>query len=103
VQERLVHMGLDVTLSEEAKDWLIDKGFNPDFGARPLRRALEQYVEDPLAEEVLRGAYQGKKALTILVREGHLYFDAVDVPEPSEPQKESEAESGSKTSARKKK
>ncbi len=46
----------DMTLDADkaAKDFLIDKGYNPDFGARPLRRAIEQYVEDPLSEAILR-------------------------------------------------
>ena len=83
VQERLKGMGLDVSLSDEARDLLIEKGYNPEFGARPLRRAIEQYVEDPLAEEMLRGAYEGKATLHIGVRDGHLYFEAV-IREPEE-------------------
>jgi len=81
VQERLRGLGLDVSLSDESRDYLIEKGYNPEFGARPLRRAIEQFVEDPLAEEMLRGAYEGKKTLHIGVRDGHLYFDIVEEPE----------------------
>jgi ATP-dependent Clp protease ATP-binding subunit ClpC len=84
VQERLRGMGLKVDLSEEAKEFLIEKGYNPEFGARPLRRAIEQFVEDPLAEEMLRGAYQGKKSLRITVKDGHLYFESVEAPEDLE-------------------
>ena len=39
---------------------MIDKGYNPDYGARPLRRAIENLIEDPLAEEILRGTFKGK-------------------------------------------
>jgi ATP-dependent Clp protease ATP-binding subunit ClpC len=78
VTTRLAQQGLQVDLAEEAKDWLIEKGYNPEFGARPLRRAIEQFVEDPLAEEMLRGAFQGKKAMKITVRDDHLYFEAME-------------------------
>ena len=54
-------------LTEEAKEYLIKKGSNLDYGARPLRRALEQRVEDPLAEELLRGTFEGKDTITIAV------------------------------------
>jgi ATP-dependent Clp protease ATP-binding subunit ClpC len=82
VQERLSGMGLEVSLSDEARDFLIEKGYNPEFGARPLRRSIEQFVEDPLAEEMLRGAYEGKKSLEIGLRDGHLYFEVVEDVEP---------------------
>jgi ATP-dependent Clp protease ATP-binding subunit ClpC len=84
VRERLhAEHGLALELTDEAKEFLIEKGYNPDFGARPLRRALEQYVEDPISEEILRGGYKGKNKITIsVITEGegaaaikHLYFD----------------------------
>jgi ATP-dependent Clp protease ATP-binding subunit ClpC len=45
---------LQLELSEDAKDLLVDKGWDPSMGARPLRRAIQRYIEDPLADEVLR-------------------------------------------------
>ena len=42
-------------LDENAKDYLVEKGYDPTFGARPMRRAVERFLEDPLAEEILRG------------------------------------------------
>jgi ATP-dependent Clp protease ATP-binding subunit ClpC len=84
VQERLKGMGIDVLLSAEAKDYLIEQGYNPEFGARPLRRAIERHIEDPIAEEMLRGAYEGKTRLEIGVRDGHLYFDATAIEETPE-------------------
>ncbi|MCL5028401.1 MAG: ATP-dependent Clp protease ATP-binding subunit [Bacteroidetes bacterium] len=47
-----------LTLDLSAKNFLADKGFDPKFGARPLRRAIQKYVEDPLAEEILRGTFK---------------------------------------------
>jgi len=55
VSERLAGRGLKLVLDQKAKDFLIDKGYNPDFGARPLRRAIGNYIEDPLSEMLLGG------------------------------------------------
>jgi ATP-dependent Clp protease ATP-binding subunit ClpC len=83
VTRRLTDHGLKIEISTEAKEFLIDKGTNNDFGARPLRRAIEQYVEDPLSEEILRGNFKGKDLIKITIKEQegaiekHLYFEAV--------------------------
>ncbi|HEX3358539.1 MAG TPA: ATP-dependent Clp protease ATP-binding subunit [Tepidisphaeraceae bacterium] len=81
VTKRLTDHGLKIELTDEAKEFLIDKGTNTDFGARPLRRAIEQHVEDPLSEEILRGNFKGKDLIKISVRqeegaEKHLYFES---------------------------
>ena len=75
VRERLESQGLQLVLTDEAKEFLIEKGYNPDFGARPLRRAIENLIEDHISEELLRGAYKGKNRITISVKDGHLYFE----------------------------
>jgi ATP-dependent Clp protease ATP-binding subunit ClpC len=49
---------MDLILDETAKEFLVNKGFDEKFGARPLRRAIQKYVEDPLAEEILRGSFK---------------------------------------------
>ncbi|MBN1908815.1 MAG: ATP-dependent Clp protease ATP-binding subunit, partial [Pirellulales bacterium] len=65
VRERLAERGLTLVMTDEAKKFLIKKGSNLDFGARPLRRALENNVEDPLSEELLKGEFQGKDTITV--------------------------------------
>jgi ATP-dependent Clp protease ATP-binding subunit ClpC len=82
VTKRLVEHGLKIDITPEAKEFLIDKGTNADFGARPLRRAIEQHVEDPLSEEILRGNFKGKDLIKITVKteedkSKHLYFEAL--------------------------
>ncbi|HYO08943.1 MAG TPA: ATP-dependent Clp protease ATP-binding subunit [Tepidisphaeraceae bacterium] len=85
VTRRLIDHGLKIEISAEAKEFLIEKGTNADFGARPLRRAIEQNVEDPLSEEILRGNFKGKDLIRITVaktnspdeKEKHLYFEAL--------------------------
>jgi len=51
--ERAEELGLELEFDEDAKEFLTDKGFDPKYGARPLRRALQKYVEDPMAEDIL--------------------------------------------------
>jgi ATP-dependent Clp protease ATP-binding subunit ClpC len=65
VRERLQDRGFELELTDESKDFLIEKGANLDYGARPLRRALEQRIEDPLAEEILRGAFEGVNTIVV--------------------------------------
>ncbi|MGI9441548.1 MAG: ATP-dependent Clp protease ATP-binding subunit [Rubripirellula sp.] len=65
VRERLLDRGLSIELTDDAKEFLVTKGSNLDYGARPLRRALEQRIEDPLSEELLRGAFEGKDTIVV--------------------------------------
>jgi ATP-dependent Clp protease ATP-binding subunit ClpC len=58
VLARLRHKNLHLSLDEKAKEFLVEKGYDPEFGARPMRRAVERFLEDPLAEEILKGALQ---------------------------------------------
>jgi len=53
--KRIIDLGYDVQLTKKAKDFLSDKGYDPAYGARPLNRAIQKYLEDPVAEEILKG------------------------------------------------
>ena len=55
VLERLRHKNIRLELDDKAKDFLVEKGYDPQYGARPMRRAVERFLEDPLAEEILKG------------------------------------------------
>jgi ATP-dependent Clp protease ATP-binding subunit ClpC len=55
VLDRIARRNVPVILDDKAREFLITKGFDPQYGARPMRRAVEKYLEDPLAEEILRG------------------------------------------------
>jgi len=68
VRNRLLEKGLTLELTDEAKEFIIKKGSNTDFGARPLRRAIESFIEDPLAEELLKGEFTGKTTVKIEVK-----------------------------------
>ncbi len=69
VRERLGERGLKLILSDEAKKLIIKRGSDTDFGARPLRRAIENSIEDPLSEELLKGEFVGKDTITVDVKE----------------------------------
>ncbi len=67
--DRLSEKGLELELTQEAKDFLIERGTDEKFGARPLRRAIEQYLEDALSEAMLRGQYKEKNRVVVSVKQ----------------------------------
>jgi ATP-dependent Clp protease ATP-binding subunit ClpC len=69
VFKRLKEKNLTLVMTDEAKELLIAKGTNTEYGARPLRRAIEHFLEDPLSEDLLRGAFVGKDTITVRVAE----------------------------------
>jgi ATP-dependent Clp protease ATP-binding subunit ClpC len=86
VAKRIAEQGLKTELTQAAKDFLIEKGYNPDFGARPLRRAIGNYIEDPLSEQLLSGALHGKNHILVDYAEGEdgLMFKASHKAEPED-------------------
>ena len=78
MSKRLHEQGIRLEISPEARDFLIEKGYNPDFGARPLRRAIEQSVEDQLSESILRGDFKGVDLVKIHRDGDKLRFDPIN-------------------------
>jgi len=91
VRKRLEDRGIHLFLTDDAKDKIIDEGTNLELGARPLRRAIERMIEDPLAEELLKGVFKERPNVALRVNEeGKTWFDTTeepptDVPAPVEP------------------
>jgi len=89
VTKRLAEKHLKLVVTEEAKVLIRERGTNKEFGARPLRRAIEHMIEDPLSEELLRGTYLGKDTLTVRVKEENgekrLDFEATSVSGADQP------------------
>jgi len=83
VRNRLAEQGVEMVLEQSAKDFLIEKGYNPDFGARPLRRAIGSYIEDTLSEMLLSGDFHDKNKVIVKheTDKEHLSFDAREDPE----------------------
>jgi len=67
ISERLAEQGLQVHLSDEAREWLADVGYDPQFGARPLRRALQRYVESRLSKLLLGGEFSSGDTVLVNV------------------------------------
>ena len=83
VFKRLIKQGYRLEIAGATKDFLIEKGYSTEFGARPLRRAIERYIEDPLSENILRGLFKGKNLIKIAVQdEEHLKFDGLSEEKP---------------------
>ena len=71
---RLQERGIKVSLSKKAKELIFEKGYDPNYGARPIRRAIEQMIEDPLSEEILRGKIPEKSKVLISAARGKISF-----------------------------
>ncbi len=76
VHDRLEDRGVTVELTDQAKDWLADQGFDPVYGARPLRRTIQRQVENPLAKRILAGELQEGAHVVADVEGDHLAFNA---------------------------
>ena len=79
VQERLSDRGISIELTGRAKEWIAEKGFDPAFGARPLRRTVQRYLETPLARKVLAGEIGDGGRFTVDAVEGEIVFDMASV------------------------
>jgi ATP-dependent Clp protease ATP-binding subunit ClpC len=76
VLRRVKAKEVHIELEQSAKEFLIEKGYDPQYGARPMRRAVERYLEDPFAEELLRGNVKGGDVVHVGVNNGKLVFTA---------------------------
>ncbi len=87
VGKRLKEKSLVLEVTDEAKEFIIDKGSSLDYGARPLRRAVEQHLEDAMSESLLRGEFVGKDKIVVKVTEvdgeKKLTFESTDAPAPA--------------------
>jgi ATP-dependent Clp protease ATP-binding subunit ClpC len=75
VKSRMKYKDVEIHLTPAATEFLIEKGYDPQFGARPLRRAVEKYLQDPLAEEILRGSIKPTETIEVTVVEDKLVFN----------------------------
>ncbi|MDD4984855.1 MAG: AAA family ATPase [Dehalococcoidales bacterium] len=76
LQQRLTERRLAIDLTKAAKSWLVKKGYDPNYGARPLRRAIERYVENPLSSKLLKGEFNEGDKIVVGLSEDKLTFSA---------------------------
>jgi ATP-dependent Clp protease ATP-binding subunit ClpC len=74
VEKRLADRNIQLQLNDEAKAWLLKEGYEPAFGARPLRRAIQRYVENPLSSRILKGDFKDGDTVFVGVEGGGLSF-----------------------------
>jgi len=74
LQQRMIERKLDIVLTEEARSWLAKTGYDPLYGARPLRRAIERYVENPLSSKVLGGEFKDGDTVVVDLEDEQLTF-----------------------------
>ncbi len=89
IRERLEDQGLAVSLTPEAREWLANEGYEEQFGARPLRRALQRHVESPLSVRLLAGDFVSGDHVLIQEVDGKLDFERLE-PEGGAPAEEEE-------------
>ena len=68
-------MGLNLAFTEEAYDYILKKGKDTKYGARPLKRALQSMLEDPLADAILAGTIDGNREISVKVQDENLIFE----------------------------
>ncbi len=84
VSERIARKNVQIVLDAKARDFLIEKGFDPQYGARPMRRSVEKYLEDPIAEEILKGSLTDGSPVEVTAEKDRLAFVQRDPGVPGE-------------------
>ena len=79
LRELLKEKALDIELTSKAKRWLIERGYDPQFGARPLRRAIERFLVDTISEKILKGEFIEGDVILVDVSRNNLVFKKKDV------------------------
>ncbi|MBZ0152572.1 MAG: ATP-dependent Clp protease ATP-binding subunit [Planctomycetes bacterium] len=86
VKGRMKQKGHVLDVDQSVIDWLIEKSFHEDFGARPLKRGIEKHLEDPLSEQVLKGQMETPLSIRAVMKEGEMSFDVSDLPAAPKPE-----------------
>jgi len=75
LRAQLTEKGYEMEITPEAKELIYREGYNPVFGARPLRRAIQRLVENPLADEILRGTFKSGDLIRVSAEDNRLKFE----------------------------
>ena len=81
IRSRLKNYNITLDVTQEVSDFLIDKSHKPNYGARPLHRSIENLIEDPLSENILKGKFKDGNAIEVTLQDGELRFEEVIVKE----------------------
>jgi ATP-dependent Clp protease ATP-binding subunit ClpB len=83
LRARLAERGIELELTEAAKETLAEAGWDPTYGARPLKRALQRMVENPLAMRLLEGDFSDGDSIRVDAQNGELVFQKASAAEPA--------------------
>jgi len=86
VNQRMKQKGHLLELEPAVVDWLIEKSFHDDFGARPLKRGIEKHLEDPLSEQMLKGQLDVPYLMHASIHEGEIKFEMTPRPRDAKPE-----------------
>ncbi|MQG02748.1 MAG: AAA family ATPase [SAR202 cluster bacterium] len=78
IQSRMEERGIELILTEDAKTWLANEGFDQVYGARPLRRTIQRFIENPLSTKIIRGDFKGKDSVLVDLAQDELQFSIVE-------------------------
>ncbi|MBO8131193.1 MAG: ATP-dependent Clp protease ATP-binding subunit [Candidatus Marinimicrobia bacterium] len=92
VQENIKSSGIEIRLSDEAKKYILERGYNPEYGARPIRRTIQELIENAIAEEILRGNISRGLPIFVRVKDNKIVFDQNKEILPASPDKEPKGE-----------
>ena len=101
VKERLTQKGHELIVKENVIDWLIEKSFHEEFGARPLKRGIERYLEDPLSEQILKNQLETCYTISASLGDDQIEFEMTERPEeePAETDAKDKSEEAAATAA----
>jgi ATP-dependent Clp protease ATP-binding subunit ClpB len=91
VERRLAESRISLEVTDEARALVAREGYDPQYGARPLRRAIQRLIENPLAKRILAGEFSAGETVRIDVRDGALVFDKVATGDPAAEDQPAEA------------
>ena len=77
IKDRVLEFNVDLILDDSANKWLVSEGFDQEYGARPMRRALQKYVENPLSTQILKGEIAGGDTIRVLEKDSKLEFQKI--------------------------
>jgi ATP-dependent Clp protease ATP-binding subunit ClpC len=72
--QMILDRSLQLEVTQEVKDWLIQENYQPTYGARPMRRAIQKYLADPLSEDILRGRFKDVHKVVVTLNNGAVVF-----------------------------
>jgi len=73
---RLLERGVELEVGDDVKEWLLQEGYQPLYGARPMRRAIQKNIGDPLSEELIKGRFKDTRKIRVMLRDGSPLFVA---------------------------